>query len=277
MTAAVEVSNLTLDYGSLRALDDVGLAIAEGEVFGLIGPNGAGKTTLIRALVGSLRATGGTVRVLGLDPRADRWGLRSRLGYMPQSPALYDDLAVRSNLRFFLAGQQRHPSGDAIEEALEFVDLSDRADDRVHTLSGGMKQRLSLACAIVNRPELLVLDEPTSGVDPELRASFWQGFRRLTEAGTTILVSTHQMDEAFVCDRIAVLSRGRVVASDRPRELAGRGRALARIWRNGTMTEHRLSDYRVELPRLLVEPADRVEIDHETLQDVVLSLIRGSE
>jgi ABC-2 type transport system ATP-binding protein len=274
-SAALEVSGLTHEYGSLRALSDVELRVHRGQIFGLIGPNGAGKTTLIRSLIGSLRPTSGSVEVLGLDPRSDRWALRSRLGYMPQSPALYDDLTTRGNVAFFLAGHQRDHGGPLVDEALEFADLGDRAGDRVHTLSGGMKQRLSLACALVHRPSLLLLDEPTAGVDPELRASFWQRFRRLAEAGTTILVSTHQMDEAFVCDRIAVLSRGRVVANDQPRSLAPGARAIVRLWRAGIMSEHRVADYRTELPALLATPADRVEIEHETLEDIVLRLIRG--
>ncbi len=163
-------------------------------------------------------------------------------------------------------------------EALRFVDLADRADDRVHTLSGGMQQRLSLACTLVHRPEILFLDEPTSGVDPELRAAFWEGFRQLARNGSTILVSTHQMDEAYACDRIAILSRGRLVADDTPHNLASGSRATVRIWKHGQVVENVLGDYRTELPKLLSgEPAERVEIDHETLEDVVLRLIRGDE
>jgi ABC-2 type transport system ATP-binding protein len=274
---AVQVTRLTHDYGSLRALSGIDLAVRQGEIFGLIGPNGAGKTTLIRSLIGSLSPTSGSVAVLGLDPRTERWKLRSRIGYMPQSPALYDDLTVRRNLGFFLAGHQRENGRQLIDDALDFTELSDRAGDRVHTLSGGMQQRLSLACTLVHKPDLLLLDEPTSGVDPELRAAFWERFRALAAGGVTILVSTHQMDEAFACDRIAILNRGTVVADDVPRRLASGARAVVRLWRDGAVSEHSVTDYRTELPRLLSTPVDRVEIDHETLEDVVLRLIRGEE
>jgi len=252
------------------------MQVPRGEIFGLIGPNGAGKTTLIRALVGSLRPTFGDVSVLGLDPSVDRWHLRQRIGYMPQRPALYDDLTLAANVAFFLAGHRRGDGDELVTEALEFVGLADRAHDRVHTLSGGMQQRLSLACTLVHKPEVLFLDEPTSGVDPELRASFWAGFRRLAGTGITILVSTHQMDEAHACDRIAIVSGGVLVAEDSPGNLASGARAAVRIWRNGTMSEHRVDDYRTQLPALVAgTPVERIEIDHETLEDVVLRLIRG--
>ena len=260
----------------MRALADIELRVPKGQIFGLIGPNGAGKTTLIRALVGSLRPTFGDVSVLGLDPRLQRWELRQRIGYMPQRPALYDDLTVAANVAFFLAGHRRGDGDELVAAALEFVDLEDRSHDRVHTLSGGMQQRLSLACTLVHRPEVLFLDEPTSGVDPELRAAFWEGFRRLAGSGVTILVSTHQMDEAHACDRIAILSRGLLVAEDSPHNLASGARAVVRMWRGDSLVEHQVEDYRTELPSLLANsPADRVEIDHETLEDVVLRLIRG--
>lgn len=275
--SAIEVTGLSHDYGSIRALSNVDLHVERGEIFGLIGPNGAGKTTLIRTIVGSLHPREGKVTVLGLEPKADRWKLRSHLGYMPQAAALYDDLTVRANVSFFLAGHQRGNGRAQVAESLSFVELSDRAGHRVHTLSGGMKQRLSLACALVHRPDVLLLDEPTAGVDPELRASFWQRFRDLASNGTTIVVSTHQMDEAYACDRIAILSRGQVVAADQPRLLAPGARATVRLWRNGQASEHSVADYRDELPGLLSTPVDRIEIEHETLEDVVLRLIRGGQ
>ncbi len=275
--STLEVTDLTHSYGSLKALTDINLQIPRGEIFGLIGPNGAGKTTLIRALVGSLTPSLGNVSVLGLDPKTDRWRLRQQIGYMPQRPALYDDLTVAANVSFFLSGHRRHPDPDLVAGALDFVDLADRAHDRVHTLSGGMQQRLSLACALAHKPDVLFLDEPTSGVDPELRASFWEGFRRLTQRGATIVVSTHQMDEALACQRIAVLSHGLKVADEDPRVLASGARALVRVWKGDSMTEHTMEDYRVELPRLLESiSVDRIEIVHETLQDVVLRLIRSA-
>ncbi|MFO7549324.1 MAG: ABC transporter ATP-binding protein [Acidimicrobiia bacterium] len=277
MSAAVEVSSLVHAYGSLRALDGVDLSIEAGRIFGLIGPNGAGKTTLIRTLTGFLQPSAGSVSVLGLDPRAERWALREQLGYMPQQPALYEDLTARANVAFFVAGHRRDGSRRMVDEALELVGLSDRAEHRVHTLSGGMRQRVSLACAIAHRPRMLLLDEPTAGVDPELRVAFWERFRWLADSGVTIVVSTHQMDEAFACDRIAVLAGGNLVADDDPHRLATRGRARIRLVRGDRESLHDVADYRVELPALLTAAGgvDRIEIEQETLQDVVLRIMRG--
>lgn len=274
---AVRVEGLVKDYGDLRALDRVDLSIGRGEIFGLIGPNGAGKTTLIRALVGALRPSAGSVWVLGHDPLSDRWRLRGRLGYMPQAAALYDDLTARGNVAFFAAAHVRGDTGGLVDDALGVVELADRAGDRVHVLSGGMRQRLSLACALVHRPELLLLDEPTSGVDPELRAGFWDRFRALAADGVTIVVSTHQMPEALSCDRVAILRAGQVVALDDPRRLLELGRARVRIWRQGALHEEQVDDYRTRLPALLASgpPADRVEVEPESLDDIVLRMIRG--
>ena len=188
---AVEVDGVVKNFGRLRALDGVQLGVRHGEVFGLLGPNGSGKTTLIRCLVGLVEPDAGTVTVLGR--RLPDLGVLSRVGYMTQAAALYPDLSVLENLRFFAAisGGDRH-----VNEALEFVELVDRRDSVVATLSGGMRTRASLACAIVHRPQLLLLDEPTVGIDPQLRAQLWDRFRQMTASGTTIIVSSHVMDEA---------------------------------------------------------------------------------
>jgi ABC-2 type transport system ATP-binding protein len=199
---AVSVDSLVKAFGSIRALDGVSLTVRNGEIYGLLGPNGAGKTTLIRSLVGLITADAGTVTVLG--HRLPDRGVLAEVGYMPQSPALYADLTVEENVRFFAAVHdlERHAAAQSTADALELVDLSSRRRSVVATLSGGMRQRVSLACALVHRPRLLLLDEPTVGVDPQLRAELWQRFTRMSGEGTTIIVSSHVMDEAERCGRL---------------------------------------------------------------------------
>ncbi len=217
MEPALEVDSLVKEFAGRRALDGLSLRVPSGRTFGLIGPNGAGKTTLIRVLAGLTRPTAGRVRVLGRAPTA----ARSLVGYMTQAEALYQDLTVRENLEFFasvhgLAGEERRRR---VEEVLRLVELEDRAGSPVFTLSGGMRQRASLACALVHRPRLLLLDEPTVGVDPELRAAFWDYFARLNAEGVTILVSTHHLEEARRCHRLALLRDGVLLAEGAPADL----------------------------------------------------------
>jgi ABC-2 type transport system ATP-binding protein len=269
----VVASGLVKRYGTLSALDGMGVEIRRGDVFGLIGPNGAGKTTFIRAVVGALRPTEGSVEVLGLDPLRNRWELRTRIGYMPQQPALYPDLSARRNLAFFAAAHRRGSDGADVEQTLELVELTDRADDPARTLSGGMQQRLSLACVLVHQPELLILDEPTGGVDPELRATFWDHFHRMASEGATVIVSTHQMDEAMQCERVALLRAGRVVADDDPAVLLRSSKATVRLWDEGEERTVGLDDYPTELPGLIGPGVDRVEIQLEPLDEIVLDLI----
>lgn len=273
-TAVVSVAGLVKQYPGVTALGGVDLEIHRGEVFGLIGPNGAGKTTLIRALVGALRPSQGEVRVLGLDPLADRWTLRDRIGYMPQQPALYPDLSVRRNVAFFASAHARDHTGEPVTRSLELVGLAHRARDAARTLSGGMQQRLSMACSLAHQPEVVILDEPTAGVDPELRAAFWSEFRSMGARGTTVIVSTHQMGEALACDRVALLRAGGVLAAEDPRTLLRSRRAIIRIDRGGTRTELETEDYTTALPGLVDGEVDRVEVEPEPLDEVVLRLIR---
>jgi ABC-2 type transport system ATP-binding protein len=214
---AIEADRIVKSFAGRRALDGVSLRVREGEIYGLLGPNGSGKTTLIRTLVGLIRPEGGSVRVLG--QRIPSLDVLGRIGYMTQAPALYMDLTVEENLRFFAAisGAEGH-----VAEALEFVDLTHRRHSVVSALSGGMRTRLSLACALVHRPRLLLLDEPTVGVDPQLRAHLWDRFRRMADEGTTILVSSHVMDEAERCERLGLILFGRMLAEGSSRELQAR-------------------------------------------------------
>ncbi len=218
---AIAGRNVVKRFGGIPALNGITLAIPRGQVYGLLGPNGAGKTTLIRAIVGLLRVDEGEVDVLGR--RMPDRGVLSDVGYMTQAAALYGDLTAEENVRFFasLYGQ-----GD-VAEVLRFVDLFERRGSLTATLSGGMRTRLSLACALVHRPELLLLDEPTVGVDPQLRAQLWDGLRRMAADGTTILISSHVMDEAERTDRLGLILAGRLLAegsADELRTLAGTDR-----------------------------------------------------
>ena len=213
-TYAVEVDGVAKRFGQQVALDGVALRVRRGEIYGLLGPNGSGKTTLIRCLVGLVRPDAGTVRVLARRmPDPD---ILAHVGYMTQAPALYADLSVAENLRFFAAISGSHAG---IDDALRFVDLEDRRGSIVSTLSGGMRTRLSLACSLVHRPELLLLDEPTVGVDPVLRVQLWDRFRDMTARGTSIVVSSHVMDEAERCDRLGLIRFGRLLAEGSAAEL----------------------------------------------------------
>ncbi len=279
---AVEVSRLTKRYGKIGALGGVDLRVSEGAVFGLVGPNGAGKTTLIKALVGALRPSGGEVRVLGLNPLKDREELRQRLGYMPQFPALYEDLPARINVEFFGAAHRVPNLKKKVEEVLEITDLTARADEQVYKLSGGMKRRVSLACALVHRPRILFLDEPTAAVDPNLRSRLWKTFRRLAEGGTTLFVSTHLMDEAMLCDRVAILRKGKIIASDTPRSILEEGKTRLFVQRSGKEEEKVIGGHPEDLaaalyPYGLAPEVTAVDIEADSLETVVLSLIERED
>ena len=220
MTSAIELSGVVRSFGSVRALDGLDLTVRNNEILGLLGPNGSGKTTLIRIIAGLLKANAGKVRVMGEDGQ-NRRRLATKIGYMTQSPALYEDLSVRENLVFFgrLYDLSRAEAARNAVELAALTSLDEKLDAPVRHLSGGMRQRTNLACALMHRPELLLLDEPTVGVDPKLRRSLWEHFHRLNEGGTTILVSTHIMDEVERCHRVAMIHQGRTIAIGPPDEL----------------------------------------------------------
>ena len=214
--SAVEVNGVSFSYGKIKALDQLSLEIPGGISFGLLGPNGAGKTTLIRLLVGLLKPESGTVRVMGQTPSRKTAHLT---GYMPQLHSLYAELSVMQNVDFFARIYRMTGKAERarrVEEAIRLVDMWRRRNDSVLKLSSGMKQRVSLACAIVHRPPMLLLDEPTVGLDPELRVAFWKHFSNLTRQGVTIVISSHTMDDAAHCDSLALMRDGRIIAHGTP-------------------------------------------------------------
>jgi len=216
---AVEAEKVSFNFEHLKAIDELSLQVPKGISFGLLGPNGAGKTTLIRLLVGLLRPRNGKIRILGQAPSRKTAHL---IGYMPQLHSLYAELSVMQNVEFFARvyglTSKTHRTG-RVEEVIRLVDMWSRRNDSVQKLSGGMKQRVSLACAIVHNPPLLFLDEPTVGLDPELRVTFWEYFSKLTRQGTTLIISSHTMDDASHCDSLAFMRDGRVIARGSPDSL----------------------------------------------------------
>src|SRR6267378_5954358 len=219
-TAAVEATDVRKRFGPIEALAGLSLSVYEGEIYGLLGPNGSGKTTLIRGLAGLVRPDAGRLAVFGVAPRVAVSA--GRVGYMTQAPALYAELTVDENLRFFAALEGVTDVERRIEESLRTVDLLDRRNSVVATLSGGMRTRISLASTLLHDPRLLLLDEPTVGVDPVLRRDFWSHFRGLAQKGVTILVSSHVMDEAARCDRLGLIRSGVVLAEGSANDLVAR-------------------------------------------------------
>ena len=215
---AIRVTALTVLRGGRTVLHDLALEVPQGSVTGLLGPSGCGKTTLLRALVGVQKTASGEVEVLGAPAGSAR--LRDRVGYVTQAPSVYSDLSVAENLRYF-AAVLGAPKGDP-ERVIAEVGLTGHEHDLAARLSGGQRARVSLAAALLGRPELLILDEPTVGLDPVLRQDLWQLFRELADAGRTLLVSSHVMDEASRCDRLLLMREGRLLADDTPAELLRR-------------------------------------------------------
>ena len=220
---AIRARGLTKRFGALTAVDGVDLTVPRASVYGFLGPNGSGKSTTIRMLCGLMTPSAGEIEVLGLRIPEQAEALRSRIGYMTQKFSLFDDLSVRENLEFLAAvqGIPRREAGRRIDALIAQYHFGDRQKQLAGTMSGGQKQRLALAGAVIHEPELLFLDEPTSAVDPESRRDFWEKLFDLADGGTTLLVSTHYMDEAERCHRIAILDRGALVADGTPGELTG--------------------------------------------------------
>jgi len=221
LTAAVEVHDLTRTFGDFVAVDRVSFSVAEGEVFGFLGPNGAGKTTTIKMLAGLLAPTSGVGHVSGLDVHTDSETIKTRIGYMSQLFSLYGDLTAEENIEFF--GGLYEVTGKRFAErrdwVLDMAGLTEHRKQLTASLPLGWKQRLALGCAVLHEPPLLFLDEPTSGVDPVSRRAFWELIYQLSSRGTTVFVSTHYMEEAEYCDRLALMNRGRIIALDQPAAL----------------------------------------------------------
>ncbi|MHB8464219.1 MAG: ABC transporter ATP-binding protein [Acidimicrobiales bacterium] len=254
----VVARGLTKCFGSFVAVDGIDVEVAQGESFGFLGPNGAGKSSTMRMVAAVSPVSAGSLRVFGLDPERDGPSIRARLGVVPQEDSLDLELTVRDNLvvygRYF--DLPRRMLRDRAEELLEFVQLTDRADDRVDPLSGGMKRRLTIARALVNEPEMLLLDEPTTGLDPQARHVVWERLYELKQRGVTLVLTTHYMDEAEqLCDRLVVMDGGRIVAEGTPAD-------LIRRYATREVVELRFppgEDHEAEVARRLDGVADRVE------------------
>jgi drug efflux transport system ATP-binding protein len=220
--SAIETHDLTRRFGALTAVQQLTLRIDRGEVFGLLGPNGSGKTTTIRMLCGLLEPSEGWATVAGIDVAKAPEQVKQHIGYMSQRFGLYEDLTVAENLEFYagIYGLSGGVEADRLAAVIAFIGLGERLRQLVGQLSGGWKQRLALACALIHQPPVLFLDEPTAGVDPAARRTFWRAIYELTQQGTTVLVTTHYMDEAERCTRLAMMSAGRLIAMGTPADVA---------------------------------------------------------
>ncbi len=221
MEDAIEVNNLTKRFAKFTAVDNISLTIKTGEIFGFLGPNGAGKSTTIRMLCGILEPTSGTAKVGGFDINTQTELVKRNIGYMSQRFSLYEDLTVEENIRFFggVYGLTDIQIKERMQWVVEMAGLTSREKSLTKTLAGGWKQRLALGCAILHQPKIVFLDEPTSGVDPISRRNFWELINQLSEQGTTILVTTHYLDEAEYCNDIVLINAGRLIAQGSPKEL----------------------------------------------------------
>ena len=276
---AISITGLVKSYGKVTALQGIDLTVPQGMIYGVVGPNGAGKTTLIKTLVGVARPTSGTARVLELDPLNDKWALRKQIGYMPQDAALYETLSARDNITFLGKAQSVEGLDQKVDEVIAFTELASRARDPIHTFSGGMKKRVSLACALIHQPKVLFLDEPTAAVDPQLRARSWALFRKLAKNGTTLFISTHLMDEALLCDRVTILNQGRVILVDSPQNIMQRGKTRLSVTSPNGSSETEFESTPEAMAQKLHEfglPNDisSIKIGSSTLEEIVLEIIR---
>ena len=274
--SSISVRGLTKRYGSLVAVDDISFEVEPGECLALLGPNGAGKTTTTEVLEGFRHADSGEVRVLGVDPRHGGLDWKARLGIVLQADRDLGDLTVREAVRHFAA---YFPSPRDAEEVIEAVGLGSKATSRNDRLSGGQRRRLDVALGIIGRPEVLFLDEPTTGFDPAARREFWALIESLKAEGTTILLTTHYLDEAErLADRVAVIAGGRIIACDSPSQLGDRSDGIARVsWiedgRERQATTDSPTAYVVELAQRLGGEVPQLSVHRPTLEDTYLALI----
>lgn len=247
MTPVIEVEGLTRRFGDFVAVDDVSFEVEEGEIFGYLGANGAGKSTTIKMLCGLLAPSAGRARVAGHDISESSRAVKSAIGYMSQKFSLYLDLPVRANLEFYAGAYEIERPAARVREILELLHLEEHADHATGALPGGIRQRLGLGCALLHRPKIVFLDEPTAGVDPASRRDFWRLIRSLSHAGTTVFVTTHYMDEAEYCQRIGLMVDGRLMALDTPKALK-RDLVPGRLFRVAQVETRALRPILLELP-----------------------------
>jgi ABC-2 type transport system ATP-binding protein len=282
MKHVISAHGLFKNYGKIEALKGINLEVEPGKIYGILGPNGAGKTTLIKTLVGAVKPTSGSAQVLEYDMPRHARKIRSHIGYMPQKPALYEDLTVRSNILFFAKTHGLDFIDQKVDQVLEIVGLEKLSNRQVSTLSGGYKQRCSLACALVHEPKILFLDEPTAGVDPVLKESFWRHFRSLAKSGGTIVISTHLMDEPLLCDRIVILLDGRLIIEDKPENILAKGKTSIVIETDADSFTAQTQEYSEYLPQILskfglAKEIKRISIKNESLEEVFLRLVREQD
>lgn len=238
---AIDVRGMTKRFGRRTVVDDVDLSVATGEIVGFLGPNGSGKTTTIRLICGLLKPDAGEGTVLGLDVRTQSAAIKRQVGYMTQRFSFYEDLTIAENLTFVARLYGLKPADEAVARTLDGLGLTSRKDQLAGTLSGGWKQRLALAACIMHQPKLLLLDEPTAGVDPKARREFWDEIHRLAGDGMTVMVSTHYMDEAERCHRIGYIAYGRMLATGTVEEVV-RGSGLVTYVVHGVVKPERMKD-----------------------------------
>jgi ABC-2 type transport system ATP-binding protein len=278
----IEITNLSKNYGRLVALNNVNLKVPKGTIYGLVGPNGSGKTTLIKTLVGSLHPNAGNIKILGLDPVKYKKKIRNKIGYMPQSPALYEDMTARENILFFGKAYYTDDLEKKTDEIISFVELTSKANSMVRTLSGGMKKRISLCCALINDPKIIFLDEPTAAVDPNLKLMLWTMFRKLAEAGVTIFVSTHLMEEVVLCDMVTILNKGEIIVVDTPQNILRKGKTKLQILENDksllSVIESTPEFMAKELKKHgLKKSITKIELDSDTMEDIILRLLNNKK
>lgn len=272
---AIEINGLRKDYGPLRAVDGIDLEVKRGEVFALLGPNGAGKSTTIEILEGFRKRTAGDVSVLGHDPRDAGREFRERIGVMLQTTSGASLLTARENLAYTAS---LYPNARDVDEMLAAVGLEEKANAKPQTLSGGQRRRLDVALAVIGRPELVFLDEPTTGFDPEARRQFWTLIQSLTADGTTVLLSTHYLDEAdYLADRIGIIARGKLVALDTPAGLRARASTTRVSWSDAGVAREEHTAEPTALLRELLKTSkgeiENLEVVRPSLEDVYLELI----
>lgn len=274
-TPAIEVTGLAKHYGSLHAVDGLDLEVGAGEVFAFLGPNGAGKSTTIEILEGFRRRTAGDVSVLGVDPRSAGRAFRERIGIMLQTTSGSSMLTAREALAHTA---RLYPNPRGVDEVLAAVGLEEKANAKPQTLSGGQRRRLDVALAVIGRPELVFLDEPTTGFDPEARRQFWRLIESLTKDGTTVVLSTHYLDEAdYLADRIGIIARGKLVALDTPQGLRSRAQSTTVTWvEGGRSRSEQTTTPTAFLRELLAKHSGEIqqlEVVNPSLEDVYLDLI----